>query len=260
MRDRIRERLTEYRAEALQSIEDALYRTKSELSGAGRTKSHAWYRAISKDYEAGFAQYMDRSVNFIRQVAPASWAEYADEFRDAANKLKQEIIAKIDHDNHRAGALPENAMRVGSRNELDVALDKIIKRKVEDFELGFMEGKDMIATTNNTVNIINSNISNAVVQITQSGKDAISKDTAQKLEQLVNSDEIKGLPEESRLDVLDQADAVIKELGSPVTDDGKVVRGLKRLGNFISSVASQSVSKVVAELAVAYARAHGIAI
>src|SRR5882757_5769445 len=55
------------------------------------------------------------------------------------------------------------------------------------------------------VEIINSNISNAVVQITQSGKDAISKQTAEKLHELINSDEIKGLPEDSRLDVLDQA-------------------------------------------------------
>jgi hypothetical protein len=258
MRDRIRERLTEYRAEALQSIRDVLYRTKSELSGRGRTKSYAWYRAINKDYEAGFAQYMDRSVNFIRQVAPASWAEYADEFRDAANKLKQEIIAKIDHDNHRAGALPENAMRVQSRNELDVALNKIIKRKVEDFELGVMEGKGMSATTQNTVNIIGSNISNSVLQITQSGKDTISKETAQKLEQLVNSDEIKALPENDRLEVLDRVDDIVKELQAPTTDKGKVHRGLKRLGDFISSVGSKVAAAVVAQVAVAYAKAQGI--
>ena len=116
----------------------------------------------------------------------------------------------------------------------------------------------MNATTNNTVNIIGSNISNAVLQITQSGKDAISKDTALKLQELVKFEEIKALPEETRLDVLDQADAVINELSAPVTDDGKVVRGLKRLGKFLSEVASQSVPKLVAELAVAYAKAHGL--
>ena len=59
----------------------------------------------------------------------------------------------------------------------------------------------MNATTHNTLNIIKSNISNSVVQITQSGKDAISKDTAQKLEKIIISEEIKGLPEEDRLDV-----------------------------------------------------------
>jgi hypothetical protein len=189
---------------------------------------------------------MDRSANFIRHVAPGSWAQYADELRDSGHKLKQEIMARMNK-NELAG-------------QLDPALDKIIKRKVEDFELGFVEGKDMNATTNNTVNIINSQISNAVVQITQSGKDTISKDTALKLKELINSEEIEGLPEEQRLEVLDHAEGVIKELSSPVTDDGKVVRGLKRLGNFISSVASQSVSKVVADLAVAYAEAHGIPI
>jgi hypothetical protein len=37
-----------------------------------------------------------------------------------------------------------------------------------------------------------------------------------------------------------------------------VHRGLKRLGKFISSVASKSVADVVAQLAAAYAKAHGM--
>jgi hypothetical protein len=114
---------------------------------------------------------------------------------------------------------------VSTKNELEPVLDKLIERKLEDFRLGFIEGKDMNATTHNTVNIIKSNISHAVVQITQSGKGAISRDTAQKLEQIINSEEIKGLPEEDRLDVLDQADDVIKELSAPVTDKGKSISG-----------------------------------
>lgn len=185
---------------------------------------------------------MDRSANFIRHVAPGSWAEYGDELRAAGNKLKEEIMADTKSE---------------FRDQLGEALDKLIKRKVEDFELGYTEGKNMNATTNNTVNIINSNISNAVVQITQSGKDAISKETAQKLKELINSEEITRLPDESRLDVLDQADGVIKELSSPVTDDGKVVRGLRRLGKFISDVASKSAADIIAKLAVAYATATG---
>jgi len=57
----------------------------------------------------------------------------------------------------------------------------------------------MNATTHNTVNIIRPNISNAVVQITQSGKDAISRDTARKLEQIISSEEIKGCPRRTDL-------------------------------------------------------------
>jgi len=161
-------------------------------------------------------------------------------------------MAKADHD------LAASSIGVQFRADLDLALDKVIKRKVEDFEVGYMEGQQMNATTRNTVNIIGSNISNSVVQITQSGKDAISKDTAQKLEQLVNSEDIKALPDEERLNVLDQVDDVVKELKVPVTDQGKVHRGLKRLGKFISGVASQSLADFVAQLAVAYAKAHGM--
>jgi len=200
-------------------------------------------RAINEDNETGFREYMDQSVNFIRRVAPGSATEYADELRDGGNKLKQEIMAKVKHE---------------LRGQLDPALDKIIKRKVEDFELGYVEGREMNATTNNTVSIINSNSSNAVVQITQSGKDAISRDTAQKLQELVNSEEIKALPEKTQLDVLDQVGDLMKELQASTTDKGKVHRGLKRLGDFISSVGSKVAAAVVAQVAVAYAKAQGI--
>jgi hypothetical protein len=243
MRDRIKERLTEYRTEALESIASAESRTKSTHAGRGTLNSSMLHHDINEVNKTGFAEYMDRSVNFIRQVAPGSWAEYADELRDGGNTLKQEIMAKPSDENFKA--------------HLDVALDKIIKRKVEDFEW-HIEGKDMNATTYNTVNIINSNISKSVLQITQSGKDANSKQTAQKLQEIINSDEIKGLPEESRLDVLDQADDVIRELEAPVTDKGKVHRGLKRLGNFISSVGFKVLAETVARLAAEYAKAHGM--
>jgi hypothetical protein len=244
MRDRIRERLREYRCEALDSIAIAVSRTRSKAAGTGNINSSRLNFVINDDTKTGFAEYMDQSIDFIRKVVPGSPTEYVDELRDAGYKLKQEIMADTKSE---------------FTSQLGEALDKLIKRKVEDFEYGIVEGKEMTATTNNTVNIINSNISNAVVQITQSGKDAISKDTAQKLQELVNSDQIKGLPEQTRLDVLDQVSDVVRELKGP-TDAGKVHRGLKRLGNFISSLASQSAAKVVAELAVAYARANGIPI
>jgi hypothetical protein len=196
--------------------------------------------------------------DYIRHVAPGSWPDYADELRDGGTKLKQEIMGKMDRENSMAAAIPQHSTRVQLRNDLDAALDKLIKRKVEDFEWGYMEGKDMNATTQNTVNIINSSISNSVVQITQSGKDAISKDTALKLQELVNSEEIKGLPDDDRLEVLDRVSDLIEELSDEKTDKGKVHRGLQRLGEFISSVASKAVADTVAQLAVAYAKAHGM--
>ena len=244
MRDRIRKRLTEYRAEALHKIAVAVTRRRSKASGTGTLHGSRINIFINEDTKIGFAEYMDQSASFIRRAAPGSSAEYVDELRDGGHKLKQEIMADTKSE---------------FRGQLSEALEKLIKRKVEDFELGYIEGKDMTQqpTTRSTSSIQTS--PNSVVQITQSGKDAISKETALKLQELVNSEEIKGLPDDEQLDVLDQANAVINELSAPVTDDGKVVRGLKRLGKFLSEVASQSVSKLVAELAVAYAKAHGLA-
>src|SRR5258708_28307707 len=98
-----------------------------------------FYLFINEDNKTGFERYMDQSTNFIRHVAGSSVAQYADELRDAADKLKQEIMAKMNDENHLAGALPGHSTRVQLRNDLEAALDKVIKRKLEDFEIGFME-------------------------------------------------------------------------------------------------------------------------
>ena len=254
MRDQIRQRLIEYAVEALQDIGVAVNETKLKLD----PNNSRTYLFINKDYEDGFAKYMDRSVEFVSHVGRGSKTEYANELREAGNNLKETIMANLGHQNRKLGAFPGNSTRVALMGQLGPALDKLIKRKIEDFELGYIEGKDMNVTTN-TVNIIGSNISNAVLQITQSGKDTISKDTALKLKELINSEEITGLPEDTRLDVLDQADEVIKELGLPVTDDGKVVRGLKRLGKLILDAGLKAAADIVAQLAVAYAMARGLA-
>jgi hypothetical protein len=246
MRDLIRKRLTEYRAETLDSIAIAENRTKVIHAGRGTPASSMCYLAINKDNETGLAEYMDKSIRFIRGVASGSWAEYSDELRDAGHKLKQEIMDKLARDP--CGQLS---------GQLVPTLDKIINRKVEDFELNYTEGREMTATTNNTVNIIGSNISHSVVEINQSGRDTISKNTANKLEQLINSDEIKGLPEPTRLDVLDQVSNLVKELRGP-TDKGKVHRGLKRLAGFLWSVAASAMADMIAQAAIAYAGANGL--
>src|SRR5262245_45240814 len=115
MRDQIRQQLTEYRTEALERIGDTVNRTKSKASETGQANTPAYYRAINEDNKAGFAQYMDQSADYICQVAPGT-AEYADELRDAGNKLKQEIIEKT-----------AEAGSTQFRAELKSALDKLIK-------------------------------------------------------------------------------------------------------------------------------------
>src|SRR5262245_65902792 len=94
MRERIRKRLREYRAEAIQSLGVAAIRTRSELRDKGRANGHEWYTAINKDNEAGLAKYMDQSAKFIRQVAPGSSIEYVDALYDGGQKLNLEIMAK----------------------------------------------------------------------------------------------------------------------------------------------------------------------
>ena len=137
MRDVIKKRLAEYRIEALDSIAFAENRTKATFAQRGTLSSSMFHSSINEDNKTGFAQYMDQSANFIRQVAPGSSAEYVDELWDGGHKLKQEIMANVDHEN---SMMRENSTRVQLKNELRLALDKLIERKVEDFEIGYIDG------------------------------------------------------------------------------------------------------------------------
>src|SRR5262245_63233836 len=98
MRDRIRQRLDEYRAEAHERIGVAVNMTRSKHAVNGTLSSSMCYLAINKDNETGFGEYMDRSAAFIRHVAPGSWSEYADELRDGGQKIEEEIMARIYHE------------------------------------------------------------------------------------------------------------------------------------------------------------------
>src|SRR5436309_1782770 len=95
MRDRIRQRLEKYRAEAHERIGIAVNKTKATFAQRGTLTSSMCYLAINEDNRAGFAEYMDRSIDLIRHVAAGSWAQYADELREGGHKLKQEIMANL---------------------------------------------------------------------------------------------------------------------------------------------------------------------
>jgi len=198
MRNLIRKRLTEYRIDALDNISVAANNTKANFANHGALNSDRLYLCINEHNKTGFAQYIDRSANFIRYVAGLSASQYADELRDAAKDFKYEIMAKMDRDNFMEWALPGNPERYQLRNELELALTN--SSNVSSKILGWLHrGKRYECNNAQHLNIIRPNISNAVVQITQSGKDAISRDTARKLEQIINSEEIKGCPRRTDL-------------------------------------------------------------
>lgn len=110
----------------------------------------------------------------------------------------------------------------------------------------------------NTVNIIDFTISNAVLTIVQSGKDAQLKEVAQRISDLLKSPEVTNLPDEKRLEVLDHSENIVTELEKPEPDKGKVYRALKRLGTFLKSTGVEIASQVVAEISVAWAKSHGL--
>src|SRR6516162_4656745 len=122
MRNLIRKRLTEYRIDALDNISVAANNTKANFANHGALNSDRLYLFINEHNKTGFAQYIDRSANFIRYVAGLSASQYADELRNAANDLKYEIMAKMDRDNFMEWALPGNPERYQLRNELELAL------------------------------------------------------------------------------------------------------------------------------------------
>src|SRR5215510_14586483 len=79
MRNLIRKRLTEYRIDALDNIAVAVNNTKANFAKHGALNSDRLYLFINEHNKTGFAQYIDRSANFIRYVAgdppPLNWSD-----------------------------------------------------------------------------------------------------------------------------------------------------------------------------------------
>src|SRR5215510_10046380 len=118
MRNLIRKRLTEYRIDALDNIAVAVNNTKANFAKHGALNSDRLYLFINEHNKTGFAQYIDRSANFIRYVAGSSASQYADELRDAAKGLKYEIMAKGDRNKFMELALPGDSELYQLRNKL----------------------------------------------------------------------------------------------------------------------------------------------
>lgn len=261
MKELIAKRLAEDRAEQLDRVEIAKSGVKSKAASHGALNGSRRYLSINEVTKSGLGDYLDQSAKFIRQVAGVRSLEYAIELRDAGNKFKEEALTRFDREMTMTRAFPGHSERVAFRKQLVQAMDKIVARKVEDFQLGIIEGEKISPggdVTVNSINIVNSTITDAVLTITQSGKDSLLKDVAQKISDLVKSDEITELPENNRLEVLDHSENIISELNTPAADNGKVLRALKRLGFYLGSAGAEVGSKVLAELAVAWAQAHGL--
>ncbi len=78
MRNLIRKRLTEYRIDALDNIAVAVNNTKANFAKHGALNSDRLYLFTNEHNKTSFAQYIDRSANFIRYVAGLSASQYAD--------------------------------------------------------------------------------------------------------------------------------------------------------------------------------------
>ena len=257
----ITKRLAENRTDRWEQIEIAKANTKAEAALRGATGNSRVSLIINDNIKAGLREYLDELAKFIHHAGGSSFLEYAPELLDEANKLKEQALATLDRANTLARAIPGNSERVASRKQLEAELDRIIAHKVEDFQLGIIEGIKMNPPPNamhNTVNIIDSTISNAVLTIVQSGKDAQLKEVAQRISDLLKSPEVTNLPDEKRLEVLDHSENIVTELEKPEPDKGKVYRALKRLGTFLKSTGVEIASQVVAEISVAWAKSHGL--
>jgi hypothetical protein len=85
MRERIRARLKQYRAEAVDSIGAAVNRMKSTFSGAARMNGRPYYLAINKDNEAGFATFSGlNKITAIHKI----WNNMTKEPRDTCDVPK----------------------------------------------------------------------------------------------------------------------------------------------------------------------------
>lgn len=246
-REMIAKRLREDRADALQKVRIGQAEIIADAAHRGALGNSRIQFALGEKTEAIFEEFLKSCVEFVRHVARDGDDRCEDQIAEAGDALRGEIMESL-RQRGNVNALADLS------NWLPEKLDKRTRRAVEDYKLDFEPGKPPMTSPTNQVNIVNSKISNAVVNIVQSGKDTSLKDIAQNIQKVLDLAEVKNLPPEKRLDISDQAEVIVAEIGKAQPDEGKIKRGLKRFGEFLTTVGLDVGAKIVAEVLVAMAR------
>ena len=244
------QRLHSIAEEGLKAAKVAVNKIKSEFAGQ-LGNSRIWFlydEAILREFENA----LNKAAGLVSQIAGSAASQYAGHLDKLAADLADQILEWREEGREAASAFAEGGHLEAHITRLRNGLGKARANIVGDFGFGVVEGKQMASSpVQNTVTI--QNVSDSIINIVQTGHlTSKYKDIAQQVADVLKSTEVERLPTEAKVEVAALADIVKDELGKvPSPDQGKVLRGIKLLGNalgrFGANTASATIGKLIAD-------------
>jgi hypothetical protein len=249
-RSHIQTRLKALHDEALNAIGKAILGIKSEFIGRGSFGgSRMWLKieeAVSEDY----SRQLRRAAQFVKAIAGDRAGEHVDLLDQHAETLAQTLVRGRRAEVARVGRAPSGRPEVTAHAErVSEALHLIRSNVIGDFRFGVIEGVPMAAQPGVQNIVTVQDVSNSIVNVAQSGHVAGNyRDIGLRLGEILKSDEIQQLPDDARAEVVDLAGHIRDELTNPAPDEGRLKRGLRRIGKALEDFGVKASAGAVGEL------------
>jgi hypothetical protein len=244
------QRLLSIAEEGLKAAKVAVTKIMSVCAGQ-LGNSRIWFlydEAIQREFENA----LNKAAGLVSQMAGSAAPQYAGHLDKLASELADQIIEWREQGRKTASAFGQEGLEAHIARLRD-ALGKARANIVGDFRFGVVEGKQMASSpVQNVVTI--QNVSDSIINIVQTGHlTGKYKDVAQQLADILKSAEVEQLPTKAKEEVAALADIVKDELGkAPSPDQGKVLRGIKLLGNALGRFGANTASAIIGKLIADY--------
>jgi hypothetical protein len=245
------QRLPSIAEEALKAAKVGINKIMSAHAGQlGNSRVWLLYdEAIQREYENA----LNKAAGLVSQIAGSAAPQHAGHLDKLAFELADQIIEWREQGRKAASAFRQEDLVVTHIARLREALGKARANIVGDFRFGVVEGKQMASNpVQNVVTI--QNVRDSIINVVQTGHlSGKYEDVARQLADILKSAEVEQLPTEAKDEVAALADIVKDELSkAPSPDQGKVLRGIKLLGNALGRLGANTAAATIAKLIADY--------
>jgi transcription antitermination factor NusA-like protein len=245
------QRLLSIAEEALKAAKVGVNKIMSAHAGQ-LGNSRVWFlydEAIQREFENA----LNKAAGLVSQIAGSAAPQHAGHLDKLASELVDQIIEWREQGRKAASAFRQEDLVVAHIARLREALGKARANIVGDFRFGIVEGKQMASNpVQNVVTI--QNVRDSIINVVQTGHlSGKYEDVARQLADILKSAEVEQLPTEAKDEVAALADIVKDELSkAPSPDQGKVLRGIKLLGNALGRLGANTAAATIAKLIADY--------
>jgi hypothetical protein len=245
------QRLPSIAAEAMEAMRTAINQIMSIASGHGALGgSRVWFQ-YDEPIEREFVNALNKAAGLIQAIAGSAAPQYAGHLEKLASGLIEQIL-QWREEARGQGLYNDNEYRNAHIARLRRKLARAQSDIIGDFRFGVVEGKQMASDgVQNVVTI--QNVRESIISVVQTGHLSSSyQELGRRLAETLTSPEVEQLSPADKEEIVDLAGHVKDELAKQSPDQGRMRRGLARLGKTLGSFGANTASATIGKLIADY--------